>query len=353
MKRWVSVICAVMLLCVACILPASAAVTPAVRMDGPIQAKAGETVGVAMYVQGTIGGVEGTIEYDPAKLEYVSTTLRSDVLALGNTEDVTVRVDEEAGEIRFVDLSNVAGGSAPNDAWLTINFTVLMTEADASTTVSLTDVVASDMSGVGAVSVLNANTTVTVVDATNLSIELDGATIKTDITKQGIRFQSTKTSVISASTTIVEAGIIMMPSLLLYEEQDLDLNTVGKNGTTPAIAKTTDADELARIAGGESLFGTLTNGTTDGRANREITARSYVKLGDGTVVYYSHNDKAATDIETGEAQKSLVSIAQSIATNQIAGGATNTLGAILTADELTDDEVATLLTFCRDNYSYL
>ena len=353
MKKCISVICVVLLLCAACILPTSAAVTPAVRMDGPVQAKAGETISVAMYVQGAIGGVEGLIEYDPAKLDYVGTTLRADVVALGNTEDVTVRADEAAGEVHFVDLSNVDGGTAPNDAWLSVNFEVLMTTAGDSTAVTLADVFAADMTSLGTVDVINANTTVTVVDDSNLSIDMEGATIKTDIAKQGIRFQSTKTAVVTPSTSITEAGIIMLPTALLYDGQDLELNTVGKRGATPAVAKTNDADELARIANGESLFGTLTNGTVNGRANVQITARAYVKLSSGAVVYYSHNEKTDTGIETGEATKSLVSLAQSIAKKQIEGGATDTLGEVLTNRVLADDEVTELLTFCRENFAFL
>ena len=49
-----------------------------------------------------------------------------------------------------------------------------------------------------------------------------------------------------------------------------------------------------------------------------------------------------------------MSVAQAIAAKEIAGGATNTLGDLLTkTDVLENDEVTTLLTFCRDNYDYL
>lgn len=351
MKKILSVLCVTMLLCAVLAMPTSAAVAPAVRVDGPAQAKAGDTIGVAVYVQGAIGGVEATLQYDPAKLDYVSTTLPADVVALGNTEDVTVRVDEATGTIRILCLSNVDAGISPDDAWLTLNFTVLMDTASDEAAVTLNNVVASDMDGTASVVVTEADTDLTVMDETNPMIDMQGATIRTD--GAGIRFESTKAVAFDAAE-IAEAGVLMFPTALLYDGQDLELTTVGKRGTVPAVAKVTDAAQIAKIAGGESLFATLTSSTTGGRGNVAITARAYVKMTSGDVYYYSFNDSDTPVVTAGAANRSVVSVAQSIAKTAITKGATDTLdGLEEKAGNLTDDEVATLIAFCKANVSYL
>ena len=114
----------------------------------------------------------------------------------------------------------------------------------------------------------------------------------------------------------------------------------------------TNAADLAKIASGEALYATLTNGITNGRANVEISARSYVVI-DG-VTYYSHNDVADTGVSSGMAGKSLVSVAQAIAKVQLDNNAPDTLDGLETKEgRLEDSEVLILLAFCRDNYEYL
>ncbi len=355
MKKTMAMLMVLVLMVAALALPVNAAdaVVSRVYLDAPVQAGVGEEIGAALYVNGNtaVGGVQGTIIYNATELTYKSVTLRDDVTALGNTEDVTVKVDGSVGTIKFVLLSNVTGGTAPADAWLTVNFTVNMAAAGDSTEMTLEDVVVSNKTGEGKLAPTVLGTAVTVIQiGTNDYIDLQGATIKTDVAKQGIRFQSSKTAQVTSGLT--EAGVVMMPAQLLYEGQDLTKETVGKNGTVPAIASVTDAEDLAAIMNGNSLFATLTNGTTNGRANVEITARAYVVV--NGVTMYSHNDSDATSIVCGEATKTLVGVAQAIATKEIAGGATDTLGALLTKQTtLTNDEVATLLTFCRDNIRHL
>ena len=356
MKKWLSVICVVLLLCTVMAMPTSAAVAPSLRMDGPVQAKTGETVAVALYVQGDLGGAQGTIKYDKTKLDFVSVTLRNDMVNLGNTEDVTVRPDEASGTVRFVALTNVTGGAAPTDAWIVLNFTLLSNAAGASTEVSLQDVKASDMSGASVVSVTNKATTITWVDDSVLPMNMEGATIRTSVEKQGIRFEAKKTALALTAGSIKSVGVLMLPTALLYDGQDLCHDTIGKGNTRPAIASTTDAADIAKIAAGtDSLFATLTNGTTGGRANVAISARAFVEFTDGSIVYYSQNDKDDTAIVNGEASKSVTEVAKKIAATQIANGADpDKLGGLEeSTGALSDGDVATLLDFCRDNYAYL
>ena len=361
MKKTIAMVFALAVMLCVLALPVSAAdeVESRVYLDAPAQALAGDAVGVALYVNGNTaaGGVQGTVTYDAEQLEYTGVTLRDDVTALGNTEDVTIKADG-TGVINFVTLSNVADGNAPADAWLTLNFTVKMTAAGDAAAVALSDVVVSDKAGVSRLNVTTLDTAVTVIAiGENDCVDMDGATIRTDLTNQGIRFQATPDSETVDLSAITEVGVVMMPKKLLYDGQDLTKETIGKGGTTPAIGSITAEEKLAAVQGGEAVYATLTNGTTEGRANVEIVARAYVVVKvdvDKYVTIYSHNDIDDKAVVTGEATKTLVGVAQSIAAKQIANGATDTLGELLTkTDVLENDEVTTLLTFCRDNYSYL
>ncbi len=355
MKKVLSITLTMLMLLALLATPVSAD-TAAVRVyiDGPAQIKAGQTAAVSLYVNGNTasGGVYGVVHYDPAALDYTGVSFRDDIIALGNQAIETYRVDETAGTVKFLLVSNVTGGTAPADAWMTVNFTLKSATVGATATVTLSDVKATNMSGEETLTpTVIANDTVTLVAESNLYMNMQGATIKTDITKQGIRFKSSKTELTLSGLT--EVGVVMLPTALLYEGQDLTKTTVGRGGATPAVASVTDADDLALIAKGNSLFATLTNGTTGGRANVSITARSYVVVNGVTI--YSHNDEAATSIVTGEANKSLAVVAQAIAKAEIAGGATETaeITAILAADTLTDEQVTVLLTFCCNNISRL
>lgn len=361
MKRVMVMLLAMALLMSIVTLPASAANPVQIYIDAPAQAESGDTIGVSLYVNNganTVGGVEGTVTFNTDMLTYVGVELREDVQLIGNVEEVTVR--EVSDGVKFVTVSNVAGGNAATDAWLTLKFTVNATSGDAA--IGVADMVVSNWMGDAELTLgtdfeqpdyAAAVSVITVGE--NDHIDLDGATIKTSTSDQGIRFQTTPdASTIADMAQITEVGVVMLPADLLYEGQDLTKDVVGRHGATPAIAKidSSDAAKLAKVQAGEEVFATLKNGTTGGRANRVIAARSYVVVNGVTV--YSYNDDNAKAIVSGEAEKTLVGVAQAIAANEISNGATNTLGDLLTKQTtLTDAEVTTLLTFCRENISHL
>ena len=360
MKKLIAVLLTLALLVGVSMLPASAAVAPQVYVDAPAQAQPGEIIAVSLYVNNgneVVGGVEGTVTYDSSMLTYVGVTLREDVVLIGNVEDVTVRQTEDG--VRFVTVSNVTGGNPAADAWLTLNFRVEAATGSAAA-VAVEEMKVSDWMGEGCLELgagysqpEDAGIVRIITVGTDDPIDVLGATIRTD--GAGIRYQAGIDSAFKNTLTLKEAGIVMLPTVLLYEDQDLTKETVGRRGAKPAIAYTTDASKLARIAAGESLFGTLTNGVSGNRANVQISARSYLTFSDGTTVYYSHNE--GSNIVAGEAVRSVVKVAQTIANNEIAAanGALNNhgLGTILTAETLTESEVQTLIDFCCDNIAYL
>ena len=356
MKKTISVILALIMMMGLLAMPVGAKDDVATReyVDAPAQVFNGEEIVVELYVNGNVaaGGVQGTIAYDADAFDYVGADLRSDVVALGNVEDVTVKADEDAGTVNFVCLSNVDGGKAPADAWVTLKFTVKATSGQYL--FSLSNVKAADKSGTTKLDVTQINKWTEVIAGSDA--QMKGATIRTDIANQGIRFEGAPDLSKLDPAIIKEVGIVIMPKALMYENQDLTIDLIGKGGAEPAIAKITATDNAALldlIKNGEALYATLTNGITGGRANMEIVARTFIVDESGSV-RYSHNDIADKNVTDGEAVKSLVSVAQAIAAKEIAGGATNTLGDLLTkTDVLENDEVTTLLTFCRDNYDYL
>ena len=358
MKKGFRILLVAALLLCACAMPIHAEeATPVhIYLDAPVQAETGDAIAVALYVNGAdpVGGVQGTIGFDSEQLQYVGVTLRDDVKALGNTDDVTYHTDG-TGVIEFVTLSNVTGGNAPADAWLTVNFTLKAANAGDVAAVTLRDVVVSDTTGEARLTATLADTSTKVmVIGENDRVDMDGATIRTSMQNQGIRFQASPDLTGIDPETVTEVGVVMLPTKLLYDGQDLTKETIGKHGVVPAVARITaeNADKLAAVKAGETVFATLTNGLTGGRANVEISARAYVVVNGETI--YSYN-AAASGIVDGMAGRSLVSVAQAIAAAEIQNGnLENTLGDVLTKTEtLTDEEVLTLLTFCRDHIAWL
>lgn len=369
MKKFVAILLSVALLVGVSVWPASAEGTVNVYIDGPSQLEAGaSTLPVSLYVNGdvAVGGVQGTLLFNANQVTYAGVTLRDDVAALGNTEAVSVNVNADVGKLTFVLTSNVTGGKAPADAWMTVNFTLKNTAVGSATSVQLhgADLVLSDMTGDNEL-FADVNLTMVAVNArvmadTEEAVNMKGATIRTSTEVQGLRFESERAASPDADMSkLTEVGVLMFPTALLYDGQELTKETVGKQGTVPAVASTTDADKLELIKNGEKLYATLSNGTTNGRANVAITARSYMVI-DG-VTYYSHNDVVDTNVSDGTASKTLAGVAQSIAKTQIANATaagktldTSSVDAILDKTTvLQNDEVIALLTFCRDNIAYL
>lgn len=369
MKKFCVILLTVALLVAVSVWPASAEGTVNVYIDGPSQIEAGTTLlPVSLYVNGdvAVGGAQGTLLFNANEVEYAGVTLRSDVTALGNTEAVSVNVNADVGKLTFVLTSNVTGGNAPMDAWMTVNFRLKDTAIGSTTSVQLhgADLVLSDMTGdnelFADVALTMAAVNTRVIADTEEAVNMKGATIRTSTELQGLRFESERAASVNVDMSkLTEVGVVMFPTALLYDGQELTKETVGKQGTVPAVASTTDTDKLELIKNGEKLYATLSNGTTHGRANVAITARSYMVV-DG-VTYYSHNDVAGTSVSDGIASKTLVGVAQSIAKTQIANATaagktldTASVDALLDKTAVfADAEVTALLTFCCENIAYL
>lgn len=170
------------------------------------------------------------------------------------------------------------------------------------------------------------------------AVKLEGATIKTetDVSKQGMRYEVTVAPAQVADAQ--EIGLLLLPEVLLgTAELTVDTAAVLKIATVNG-----DANWATVLAEG-GFQAALTNGTVNERQNLQLVSRTYVVYADGTVEY-------------GEAStRSIVSVSQAIAQTAIDNGATASaeVTALLSQSKLSDDEMATVIAFCRDNIDYL
>ncbi|MBP3936599.1 MAG: hypothetical protein IK954_03335 [Clostridia bacterium] len=348
MKKLISIAVVALLLIGLLAMPVSAeGVT--VENKNNVQGEVGESIEVKFYVNDAadvVGAVEGTITYDATVLDYVGIALAADFAALGNPVDELIYVDETKGEIRILGISSVLEGEvAPAAEWFTLTFNVIGGDAGEDVAITLSDLIASDKTGENEVVATAVSSSVKIIKPeVNYYSTMDGATIKTDVNVQGLRFQTSITDLFPTDAT--EMGVIMLPAALVEEELTLDTPNI-------AVAKLTSADaDWVSLAAGEVVYARLSGSTINGRANIKIAARAYVKVGD--TVIYSHNDNDATAILDGSAVKSVAGVAQSIATAIIATGVDGAAVAdLLALDKLTDAQVNTLLTFCTDNWAAL
>ena len=349
MKKLISIAVALLLVTALLAMPVSAA-DVTVEQRTFVQGAVGESIQVDIYVNDAsdlVGAVEGTITYDKTVLDYVGAELAADFAALDNVLDETIYADENTGTISFVGLSSVVAGEvAPKAEWFTLTFNVIGGNAGDVTALTISDLLVSNKDGSSTVAASAVNAAVTVITEDNMYADLQGATIKTSVATQALRFQAqTNADVFPADAA--EFGIIMLPEALMNGELTLDTPNV-------AVAKIESTDEgFAELKAGTTVFARLDGSTANAyRMNLKIVARSYVKVGDQVI--YSHNDYDANGIVNGTASKSIVSVSQAIAADIIDKGVDGAaVASYLTKDELNKTEALALLQFCLDNWDVL
>ena len=170
------------------------------------------------------------------------------------------------------------------------------------------------------------------------AVKLEGATIKTetDVSKQGMRYEVSLDADKLANAK--EVGLLLLPSALLAGNE-LTVNSIGVLKIATVVG---DANWNTVMAEG-GFQAVLTNATINGRQNLQIVSRVYWVLEDNTVEY-------------GEvSSRSLTSVAQAIAQTAIGNGAVASaeVTALLAKAQLDDNEIAAVISFCRDNIDYL
>ena len=183
------------------------------------------------------------------------------------------------------------------------------------------------------------NTTPPAVIVPDENVKVEGATIKTDtdIKNQGMRYEVSIQDAAQLATA-KEFGVLMLPKAMLGSAE-LTVNTAY---ALKIATKNGDAYWSDVLANG-GFQAVLTNSTINGRQNLQIVSRTYTVMSDGTVVY------GTTDV------KSVSSVAVAIANAAVNNGAIASaeVAALLGNQFLTDDEIALVLAFCRDNIDKL
>ena len=351
LKKIIAVLVTLSMLLGAVALTATAA-DVTVTLTGRTQMEAGDFYFADLKVEGTTGGVQGTIEYDTDALEYVGVTYSDEFEAANADLDKVAAVTEKDGVITFVGLN-----PGNDKVWFTLQFTVT-TEG----TVAVGDAFTVKASNTAGTATVTATATgASVVAVAPDKVDMEGATIKATA-KAGEQDLKLIARINALDKKVVEYGVIFLPTQLLNgAELNNDLNYVyGTTGSGKDIKAV-----VARIKGEDlevnvDLYATLTGSaaySAGALVQVDITSRAYAVLEDGTVLY-SNNDKPETKINDGYAIKSIIGVSKAIA-NSIKDSAVyssdtindvTALEAILNSEgKLSDSDVSAILKFLKAN----
>lgn len=354
LKKIIAVLVTLSMLLAAFTLTATAADVK-VTLTGRTQMEAGDSYFADLKVEGTTGGIQGTITYDTEKLDYVGVEYSDAFEAANAGLDEVAAVSEKDGVITFVGLN-----PGSDKVWFTLEFKV-DTEGEVAVGDAFT-VKASNTAGTGTVTaeVVGASVEAVAPD----QVDMLGATIKTtaDADKQDLMMVAT---VNKEGATIVEYGVIFIPTHLLKGAElncdpDYVYGTNSKgNPIKAAVATSTGASLRTNV----DLYATL-GGSASYKSGAllqvDITSRAYIKLSDGTVIYSNNNETDPAVIDNGYAVKSIIGVAKSIANNikDVADYSAETfenkeaLEAVINATGTLDDDVESkLLAFVKANES--
>lgn len=297
----------------------------------------GEIYEVTLCVSDTtVGGVQGTLTYDSTlfKLNEAGgvtvTPAFAEANRLSENESAAMIKDDGAGTINFALLSD---GTSTD--WITFNFLVLGSTGKADFTLS--NVKVSNAAGTARIA------TVTTESKTDVAVyahavDVNGASVRTD-SSVDIRFEIELDKNINenfADVKIKKIGLVLIPTeYLLAEGKELTVDEdVLYSGKKAAIAErdVTSEDTIVYV--------NLTNSATDKNLNRAYTARAFVRLEDGTVIY-SDNIVDANNIDNGMSSRSCVDVAKAVAESL---NLTDTaIQEILVKDSWTLDEYKTVI----------
>lgn len=311
-KKIIAVLVTLSMLLGAVALTASAGELAEVKLVGRTQLEEGDTYSVDLVVSTGNGGVQGTIFYNTAALDFDSVVYSEAFANKNKGLDDLVRVDEANGAIAFIGLN-----PGTEEAWFTINFTALTTaETSVSVGDGTFDLMISDEKGTGVIGTPG----ITLINVDNIKIVTPGQVKKLGATikgtgkaeRQDIKFISDVNYV--GDKNIVEYGVIFLPAQLLKGQElvadpNFDYNPDDSKTVKAAIATYTgeNLDKTVRFAA------TLTGSASfnmNSLLNVDFVSRSYIKLADGEIIY-SNNDGGASGacVDNGYATKSIASVA--------------------------------------------
>ena len=296
-----------------------------VSLNGATQAIKGDTYEVTLTIDSpeNAGGVSGEIEYDENSFSIENANISSSIATankIGLDEGLFL-TNASAGIIKFVIISD----NNTNNL-LTINFT---TKDDANTELvsfMLKNVKVSDTEG----SVLVENLTTSIENSTNVyekALDVKGATVRTN-GEADIRFEADFSDVFNSiyRADIAEVGVIAIPTAFIATGQELTLDGT-YSGAKAKVAKISGKDLWAETTTISTKL--RYSSSTPVLLRTKYSARAYIKLNDGTVIY-SDNKISNNNIVGGTSSRSCIDVIRAIAANN---GITDANLPILSADD--------------------
>ena len=281
-----------------------------VELSGATQAIKGEQYEVTLSAPTTVGGIQGEIDYDEAKFELSDIAVTSAFAAANKiTEDKgtdLITNDSENGVIKFALLSD-----GENENWVTFNFkTAADSSAEEKASFTLSNVKVSNAAGTALVE----NLTTDIKESATVyekALDVAGASVKTD-GQADIRFEI-DLGVNNYKGQIEEIGVIMIPTRFVAEGQELSYDTenVKYSGKTAKKAYS----PASKIGDETKFYANLLNSSTKkSRINTEISARAYIKLTTGEIIY-SDNASGDKNIAGGTSSRSCIDVMKGVAAN--------------------------------------
>ena len=306
MKKIIAILLATFLLMSMFVLGVSAETAVTVSLNGASQAIKGEQYEVVLSAPATVGGISGEIKYDADSfslkgIEITSAFAEANKITVDKGTDL-IKDDSENGVIKFALLSG------DSDKWVTFNFTTADTAATGAA-FTLENVKVSNSAGTALVDNLTTDIAAGAAAVYEKALDVAGASVRTNGAAD-IRFEI-DLGVNNYKGQIEEVGVIMIPTRFVAEGQELvyDTENVKYSGKTAKIARSS-----AKDIGDETVFyaNLINSSATASRIKTAVSARAYIKLTDGTIIY-SDNADADKNIGGGTSSRCCIDVMKSIA----------------------------------------
>lgn len=282
-----------------------------VALSGSAQAIKGESYEVTLSAPKTVGGIQGEIAYDKEDFTLKDIEMTSAFAAANKitAEEKTNLITDKDGVIKFALLSD----AGEDTKWVTFIFTVSEDATAATSSFAFVEnsVKVSDAAGVNLITEGLTEVSVTDTPVYVPALDVAGASVKTD-GQADIRFEI-DLGVNNYKGQIEEIGVIMIPTRFVAEGQELvyDTENVKYSGKTAKKAYS----PASKIGDETTFYANLLNSSTKkSRINTAISARAYIKLTTGEIIY-SDNASGDKNIAGGTSSRSCIDVMKGVAAN--------------------------------------
>lgn len=304
MKKITAILLSVLILAGLLSIGVAAETTVNVKLTGAQQATKGSLYAVTLSVDNAaVGGLQGTINYDSDCFEFTKIEISNSMAAANRvttSESGNLINADTAGVIKFAVLCD-----GTSTQLVKLYFNTLDSAAKATADFTLTGVAVSN--GEGTAKVTNQTVDITGKNIYTPAISVKGASVKTN-GDADIRFEA---EISYTGDDIEEVGIIMIPTWLAAGEEIVLDKKYAYNGTdyVAAVAKLTKA----QLGDSKAFYGNLLNSANSAsRIRTAISARAYIKLTSGAVIY-SDNVIDGNNINGGTSSRCCIDVLRGVA----------------------------------------